>query len=84
MSLVDGFPLCQVRELGHPEPILKEIMHWMSGLVQVGLVHCDFNEFNLMINDNEDITIIDFPQMISVHHENAKELFDKDVECILR
>lgn len=84
MSLVDGFPLCQVRELGNPKPILQKIWHWMVKLLEAGLVHCDFNEFNLMINDDEELTIIDFPQMISVNHENAKELFDRDVECILR
>ena len=26
-----------------------------------GLVHGDFNEFNLMINDDEEVTVIDFP-----------------------
>lgn len=30
------------------------------------------------------ITIIDFPQMVSVSHANAQEMFDRDVECIVR
>jgi RIO kinase 2 len=30
-------------------------------LAEHGLVHGDFNEFNLMIDDDEKITMIDFP-----------------------
>lgn len=42
-------------------------------LAQIGLVHCDFNEFNLMIDSNEKLYLIDFPQMISTSHVNAEE-----------
>ena len=47
-----------------------------------GLVHGDFNEFNLMINDAEEITVIDFPQMTSTSHINAQYYFERDVRCI--
>lgn len=40
-------------------------------LASHGLIHCDFNEFNLMIYDNNKIILIDFPQMISTDHLNA-------------
>ena len=35
-----------------------------------------------MINNDDKITVIDFPQMISTEHENAKFYFDRDVQCI--
>lgn len=47
-----------------------------------GLVHGDFNEFNLMINEDEHVTVIDFPQMVSTSHENAQFYFARDVKCI--
>jgi len=47
-------------------------------------VHGDFNEFNLMINDEEEITVIDFPQMTSTSHLNAQFYFERDVKCIQR
>jgi RIO kinase 2 len=53
-------------------------------LATKGLIHCDFNEFNLLINEDEQLTLIDFPQMVSVSHANAEELFERDVECIIR
>ncbi len=33
-------------------------------LAGLGLVHCDLNEFNLLIDDEERITLIDFPQVL--------------------
>ena len=53
-------------------------------LAAKGLIHCDFNEFNLLINGDDELTLIDFPQMVSVSHANARDLFDRDVECIVR
>ena len=40
-------------------------------LAEYGLVHGDFNEFNLMVDDDEVVTMIDFPQMVSTSHPNA-------------
>ena len=54
-------------------------MQLLIRLAEHGLVHGDFNEFNLMIDDNEVITMIDFPQMISTSHPNAKFYFERDV-----
>ena len=51
-------------------------------LAQMGLIHGDFNEFNLLIDEREKITVIDLPQMISASHINAEFYFDRDVECI--
>jgi RIO-like serine/threonine protein kinase len=59
-------------------------MDLIHRLAAAGLVHCDFNEFNLLINEQEHLTLIDFPQMVSVSHANALELFERDVDCIVR
>ena len=50
----------------------------------MGLVHCDFNEFNVLLCDDGRLVAIDFPQMVSVSHENAKMLFERDLNCIIR
>jgi len=38
----------------------------------------------IQVNDDDELTLIDFPQMVSTSHANAQELFDRDVECVLR
>ena len=82
MSLAHGFPMCQVAELRHPGKVYSELMNLIIRLAQHGLIHCDFNEFNLMIDEEENVTLIDFPQMVSTTHENAEFYFDRDVQCI--
>ncbi|EXB51891.1 Serine/threonine-protein kinase rio2 [Morus notabilis] len=84
MSLVQGYPLVQVRQLQNPEVVFETIIGLIVRLAEHGLIHCDFNEFNLMIDDDEKVTMIDFPQMVSISHRNAQMYFDRDVECVFK
>ncbi|KAJ6420370.1 hypothetical protein OIU84_027837 [Salix udensis] len=84
MSLVQGYPLVQVKELQNPETIFETVLGVIVRMAEHGLIHCDFNEFNIMIDDDEKVTVIDFPQMVSVSHRNAQMYFDRDVECIFK
>ncbi len=52
--------MCQVRELGNPGEIYKQCMGMMARLAELGLVHCDFNEFNLLVRLLTRITCITF------------------------
>ncbi|KAG5530312.1 hypothetical protein RHGRI_025305 [Rhododendron griersonianum] len=72
MSLVEGYPLVQVKELQNPDTVFETILGLVVRLAEHGLIHCDFNEFNIMIDENENVTMIDFPQMVSVSHRNAQ------------
>ncbi|XP_022152790.1 serine/threonine-protein kinase rio2 isoform X2 [Momordica charantia] len=84
MSLVQGYPLVQVKELQNPDVVFETILGLVVHLAEHGLIHCDFNEFNIMIDNDEKVTMIDFPQMVSVSHRNAQMYFDRDVECIFK
>lgn len=82
MSYVEGTPLHHIKNLHDPGAVLDTMMSSISRLARVGLIHGDFNEFNVMLGKDEQVTIIDFPQMITTKHENAKMYFDRDVECV--
>ncbi|KAK2962881.1 putative serine/threonine protein kinase [Blattamonas nauphoetae] len=145
MSLVQGLPLAQVRSLPDPQLIKDEMLELLMRFGKCGLVHGDFNEFNVMVDekmaggnvlgsletadgtalafdddfgdgdgDSDDgtavrviadptsrtekkevkterkvglekewsIIVIDFPQLISVSHENAQEQFERDAMCV--
>ncbi|KAI3928934.1 hypothetical protein MKW92_052759, partial [Papaver armeniacum] len=84
MGLVQGYSLVQVKEIQNPDIVFETIIGLVVRLAEVGLIHCDFNEFNIMIDDDEKVTMIDFPQMVSVNHRNAEMYFDRDVECIYK
>lgn len=90
MSLVDGVVLRQVEKVGDPAALYADLMGIIVNLAHLGLIHGDFNEFNIMIKEvegeNGDIkvipVVIDFPQMVSIDHANADEYFERDVNCI--
>ncbi|XP_034026062.1 serine/threonine-protein kinase RIO2 [Thalassophryne amazonica] len=82
MELINGYPLCQVHELQDPPSLYSEVMELIVKLASHGLIHGDFNEFNLMLDDQDHITMIDFPQMVSTSHPNAEWYFDRDVKCV--
>eukprot|EP00547_Thalassionema_nitzschioides_P013002 CAMPEP_0194258386 /NCGR_PEP_ID=MMETSP0158-20130606/41192_1 /TAXON_ID=33649 /ORGANISM="Thalassionema nitzschioides, Strain L26-B" /LENGTH=559 /DNA_ID=CAMNT_0038997783 /DNA_START=34 /DNA_END=1713 /DNA_ORIENTATION=+ len=153
MSLVRGVPLYQMHtnrvSPEQAESIFKQSTVLASRLASHGLVHCDLNEFNLMVDlsgiqdkiasDNDVaehyvrhsgmsvtskgalsahgplqkhqidgtgevivepppepkeflengepkpiVTLIDFPQMVSTRHPNAKELYERDLNCLKR
>lgn len=84
MSLVPGYPLVQIKELQNPDVVFDTILGLVIRLAEHGLIHCDFNEFNIMIDDDETVTMIDFPQMVSVSHRNAEMYFDRDIGCIYK
>ena len=62
MRLASGYQLNSIQELRHPGHVFDQLMQLIVRLAEHGLIHCDFNEFNLLVNDEEQVTIIDFPQ----------------------
>jgi RIO kinase 2 len=154
MSLVRGVPLYQItsNKLSSDQAasIFEQASDLALRLAKHGLVHCDLNEFNLLVDmsgiqqtalhgehdpyvrhsglsvaastpgtlsgrgawetaysqpeqqeeiveappeptlllDNGEpkpvVTLIDFPQMVSTQHPNAKELYERDMGCLYR
>ncbi|XP_033034934.1 serine/threonine-protein kinase RIO2 [Trachypithecus francoisi] len=82
MELINGYPLCQIHHVEDPASVYDEAMELIVKLANHGLIHGDFNEFNLILDENDHITMIDFPQMVSTSHPNAEWYFDRDVKCI--
>ena len=57
-------------------------MNLILRLASQGLIHGDYNEFNILVYEDGRPILIDFPQMLSIDHPNAREYFERDVECI--
>ncbi|KFY79348.1 hypothetical protein V499_01646 [Pseudogymnoascus sp. VKM F-103] len=94
MSLIDAFPMRQIASVPDPASLYAELIAMILRLAQYGLIHGDFNEFNILVEEKPDPAakggvaltpiLIDFPQMVSVDHANAEYYFDRDVNCIKR
>lgn len=98
MELIDAFPLRQISKVPDPAGLYAELISMILRLADYGLIHGDFNEFNILIKEDdkeeseegssESIKLtpilIDFPQMVSIDHPNAQMYFDRDVNCVKR
>ncbi|TWU76659.1 hypothetical protein ED733_008405 [Metarhizium rileyi] len=96
MTLVDAFPLRQISDVPDPASLYADLIALILRFASHGLIHGDFNEFNILIKEGKTVTedgeetlrlepvVIDFPQMVSMEHQNAEMYFDRDVECIKR
>lgn len=82
MDLVKGWPMTQIHELRDPDQVYDDLMNLIVRFGNSGVIHGDFNEFNLMLADDGKPIVIDFPQMMSTSHENAQFFFERDVNCV--
>ncbi|PSR75943.1 hypothetical protein PHLCEN_2v8857 [Hermanssonia centrifuga] len=83
MEFIDAYPLRQVSELPSPGALYSTLMDIIVRFAHAGLIHGDFNEFNILIRrESGQPIVIDFPQMVSTSHLNAEYYFNRDVECI--
>ncbi|KAL3472104.1 Rio2, N-terminal-domain-containing protein [Aspergillus californicus] len=55
MSLIDAFPLRQISRVPNPAQLYSELMDIILELARYGLIHGDFNEFNILIKEEEDV-----------------------------
>lgn len=91
MEFIDSFPLRMIESVPDPGKMYSELMDMIVQLANRGLIHGDFNEFNILVKeettgDKVDLKpiVIDFPQTVSTNHGNAQYYFDRDVACIKR
>jgi RIO kinase 2 len=53
MGLVDAFPLRQISSVPDPAGMYAELMDLILRLASLGLIHGDFNEFNILVKEEE-------------------------------
>lgn len=82
MELVNGYPLTQVDVVENVDQLYDDLMNLIVRLGNAGVIHGDFNEFNIMVTEEAKPILIDFPQMLSTSHVNAQMYFDRDVNGV--
>lgn len=88
MEFIDGVMLYEVRELREPSKIFNQIIDVIKTVYKnVGVVHGDLSEYNIMIyfiNDEENVYIIDWPQYVPKTNSAALQLLERDIKNIVR
>ncbi|EDS42935.1 serine/threonine-protein kinase RIO2 [Culex quinquefasciatus] len=88
MELVDGYPLTNFAGVGNVEQLYDDLINLIVRLGNCGVIHGDFNEFNVIITEEDRRPIlIYFPQIVSTSHPNAdidlerEDELDREVLC---
>ena len=81
MSFINGFPLQKVKKIAQPAIGYNTLLDLIERFAENGLIHSDFNEFNIMIDKSQKIFIIDFPQMVSTSHHGKFDFKYFNLRC---
>jgi len=81
-SMVMGVNLHQAR-LEDPETVLDMIISEVKKTYELDVIHADLSEYNIMIDEDGEITLIDWPQWIPVSHPNANEILKRDLDNVV-
>lgn len=84
MSIIEGAELYYL-EIPNPRKVLDEILlNMKKAYKDAGIIHADLSPYNIIVQLDEHILIIDWPQYVTVKHPNAEQLLQRDVQNILR
>lgn len=84
MGMIEGALLAAFKELLNPRKTLNEILtNVQKAYVKAGIIHADLSEFNVIIQPDWHVLIIDWPQYVGKEHPNAEELLERDVRNVV-
>jgi RIO kinase 2 len=80
MGMIEGAELAEFNEIPSPQRTLKEILsNIRKAYTKAGIIHADLSEFNIIMQPNWHILIIDWPQYVKKDHANADQLLERDL-----
>jgi RIO kinase 2 len=84
MGMIEGTRLIDQKIIPQPQKILKRILVNVRRAYQkANIIHADLSEYNIILQPNLQILIIDWPQHITKNHPNAQQILNRDLRNIL-
>ena len=84
MGMIEGSELYHYHELPDAQAVYDEILaNVKKAYRDAHVIHGDLSPFNIILQPNQHILIIDWPQNVSTKHPNAKELIERDLRNVL-
>lgn len=85
MGMIAGVELAEHREIPKPKKVLEEILHNIrKAYLRADVIHADLSEYNILLDPDMHILIIDWPQYLTKNHPNAQQLLKRDVKNVLQ
>jgi len=85
MSRMEGNLLLYLNEFTNPRKVLEQILEQIHLAFKVAhIVHGDLSEYNIFVNEEEQVTLFDWPQWQPINHPNTQWLLKRDVSNVLK
>jgi RIO kinase 2 len=84
MDRINGLPLVEIRNLHNPIEIFYKVFEQMRIAYKENIINGDLSEYNILLDENNDIWIIDWPQAVTLEHPNAEFLIRRDLHNVIR
>jgi RIO kinase 2 len=85
MSHIEGELLVRLSKLANPHQVLDRILEQVRATYQEAeMVHGDLSEYNIFVNQAQQVTLFDWPQWQPRSHPNALWLLKRDVRNVLK
>lgn len=84
MGIIDGGQLSRYKAVDKPSSVLKEILRNVrKAYLEAHVIHADLSEYNIILQPDGHVLIIDWPQYVLTDHANAEELLQRDLKNVL-
>jgi len=84
MNRINGVRLIEIRNLDDPREIFDKVFKQIKMAYKENIINGDLSEYNILLDDNNDIFIIDWPQAVTLEHPNAEFLIRRDIHNVIR
>jgi RIO kinase 2 len=84
MNNIPGSMLVDLKTINTPATALQKILNDIRICYNNDIINCDISEYNTILDDNDKIWIIDWPQAVTRKHPNANDLIKRDVFNIVK
>ena len=85
MSRIEGAELYRYPVIPNPKVVLDEILDNMRLAYQKAkIIHADLSPYNIILQPNQHILVIDWPQYIRTNHPNAEKLLKRDLRNVIK
>jgi len=84
MGFFHGVELVNVKFIDEPLPLFKDIVEEVKRIYfEAGLIHGDLSEYNIIVKEDGDFMLIDWPQFIRKSDPESERYLERDVEKIV-
>jgi RIO kinase 2 len=83
MYKINGKRLVDYKTLQNPKEVFNKTLEQLQIAYEQNIINADLSEYNILLDDNNEIWIIDWPQAVTLEHPNSKYLIKRDIHNLI-